>query len=70
MELKKDWTKTSIYCYGDEVDMIYRDMKNIFSFLIYILSECISKHMTNEKYNALPVDHFFFHLFLIESVLH
>lgn len=24
--------------------------------------------MTSEKYNALPVDHFFFHLFLIESV--
>lgn len=35
LELKKDWTKTSIYCYGDGVDMIYRDMKNIFSFLIY-----------------------------------
>lgn len=38
--------------------MIYRDMKNIFSFLIYT-SECISKHMNNERYNALPVDHLF-----------
>lgn len=32
LELKKDWNKTSIYCYEDGVDMIYRDMKNIFSF--------------------------------------
>lgn len=39
--------------------MIYRDMKNIFSFLMYKLSECKSMHMTNEKYNALPVDHLF-----------
>lgn len=36
LEFNKDWIKILIYCYGDGVDMIYRDMKNIFFFLIYI----------------------------------
>lgn len=44
LELKKDWTKTSIYCYEDGDDMIYRDMKNIFSFLIYTFWMYIKAH--------------------------
>lgn len=44
LELKKDWNKTSIYCYEDGVDMIYRDMKNIFSFLIYTFWMYIKAH--------------------------